>query len=202
MIKNYTTIYILFFFLTLFFTGNAQDLPPIVKYPPNVYAAGNQNWMISQDQNQFVFFANNDGLLEYNGSSWQLYPSPNETILRSVQVIGNKIYTGGYMEFGFWKRKTDGTLAYHSLSKFVKKQLLDDEQFWNILSFDQWVVFQSLDRMYVYDSKTTRFKIIASNTGIVKSFRTAHALYYQANSKGLFEIEGGKSKLISDDGLL
>ena len=27
----------------------AQELPPIVKYAPNTYGAGNQNWMISQD---------------------------------------------------------------------------------------------------------------------------------------------------------
>jgi hypothetical protein len=56
--------------------------------------------MISQDQNHYVFFANNEGLLEYNCSNWKLYPSPNETIIRSVKVI-NKVYTGSYMEFGF-----------------------------------------------------------------------------------------------------
>jgi hypothetical protein len=55
--------------------------------------------MISQDQNHYVFFANNEGLLEYNGSNWKLYPSPNE--IRSVKVIDNKVYTGSYMEFGF-----------------------------------------------------------------------------------------------------
>ena len=59
----------------------AQELPPIVKYTPTTYGAGNQNWMISQDQNHFIFFANNDGLLEFNGSNWELYPSPNETII-------------------------------------------------------------------------------------------------------------------------
>jgi len=81
----------------------AQDLPPIVKYSSTVYGAGNQNWMISQDKNRFVYFANNDGLLECNGSTWTLNPSPNETIIRSVKVVGDKIYTGCYMNFGFWK---------------------------------------------------------------------------------------------------
>ncbi|MFI0426204.1 MAG: LuxR family transcriptional regulator, partial [Flavobacterium sp.] len=80
----------------------AQELPPIVKYPSSVYGAGNQNWMISQDNNQFLLFANNEGLLEFNGSNWNLYPSPNETIIRSVKVVGDKIYTGCYMEFGYW----------------------------------------------------------------------------------------------------
>jgi len=33
----------------------AQELPPIVKYSSALYGAGNQNWMISQDSNHFVF---------------------------------------------------------------------------------------------------------------------------------------------------
>ena len=184
-------------FLFLLFTVFAQDLPPIVKYVPGDYGAGNQNWMISQDQNQFVFFANNEGLLEFNGSYWKLYPSPNETIIRSVKVIGDRIYTGSYMEFGFWKRKPDGLLEYKSLSNSIKSKILDDEQFWNILSYDYWVVFQSLNRIYIYDTQNNSFKIIAPDTDVVKAFKTKNAIYYQTNNQGLFEIEGGKSKLIS-----
>lgn len=138
----------------------AQELPPIVKYSPSVYGAGNQNWMIAQDQNRFVFFANNEGLLEYNGSNWTLYPSPNETIIRSVKVIGNKIYSGCFMEFGYWNRSSDGQLKYHSLSHNIKDKILDDEQFWNIHHYEQWVVFQSLNRIYIYDTKTQKFSII------------------------------------------
>jgi hypothetical protein len=29
-------------------------------------------------------------LLEFNGSSWKLYPSPNETIIRSVKAVENE----------------------------------------------------------------------------------------------------------------
>jgi ligand-binding sensor domain-containing protein len=76
----------------------SQDLPPIVKYAPTTYDAGNQNWMISQDQNHYIFFANNEGLLEYNGSN-SMYQSPNETIIRSVKVVENKIYG---MLYGVW----------------------------------------------------------------------------------------------------
>ena len=191
--KAQITILFLLLSIPLF----SQELPPIVKYSAETYGAGNQNWMISQDQNQFIYFANNEGLLEFNGSNWQLYSSPNETIIRSVKVIGDKVFTGSYMEFGYWKRKSDGILNYHSLSQSIKKHLLDDEQFWNILTFDQWVIFQSLDRIYIYDTKTGKIKIISPNTNILKSFRTANAIYYQVYNKGLYEIEGGKSRLVS-----
>ena len=188
--------------LILIFLGSffcfSQELPPIVKYQSGQYGAGNQNWMVSQDKKNIIYFANNEGLLEFNGANFTLYPSPNETIIRSVKVINDKIYSGCYMEFGYWKRKPNGKLCYYSLSKFIKKQLIDDEQFWNIFEFDQWVVFQSLNRMYIYDTKQNSYSIITASSGIVKSFKTAHGIYFQTNKEGLFEIDNGKSELVSN----
>ena len=180
----------------------SQELPPIVKYSPSTYAAGNQNWMIAQDDNHYMYFANNEGLLEYNGSNWTLYPSPNETIIRSVKVIDDKIYTGCYMEFGYWKRQKSGQLKYYSLSKGIKDKILDDEHFWGILQFDQWVLFQSLNRIYAYDTKQNKFSIITPKSNILKAFKTDNGLYYQTFSEGLFEIENGASKLISNNSII
>lgn len=180
----------------------SQELPPIVKYPSTVYGAGNQSWMVSQDEQNYLYFANNEGLLEYNGTNWQLYPTPNETIMRSVKVIDNKIYTGCYMNFGYWTRQSNGKLKYTSLSDTIKNKILDDEQFWNILKYDQWILFQSLNRIYIYDTKTKTFKIIMPKNGVVKSFSTKTSIYYQTINEGFFEIEGGKGKLISDNPIL
>jgi ligand-binding sensor domain-containing protein len=158
--------------------------------------------MISQDKNHYIYFANNEGLLEFNGSNWNLYKSPNETIIRSVKVIGNKIFTGCYMEFGFWTKKSNGHLSYTSLSNKIKSKILDDEQFWNIISYDQWVVFQSLNRIYIYDTKASTFKIIIPKNGVLKSFKTSNSIYYQTTDYSLFEIENGTSKLISNNSIL
>lgn len=192
--------HIFLFFISYF--GISQELPPIVKYSPSIYGAGNQNWMISQDANHFLFFANHEGLLEYNGSNFTLYPSPNETIIRSVKVIGNKVYTGCYMEFGYWTRQPNGQFKYFSLSASIKNKILDDEQFWNILSFDQWVVFQSFNSIYIYDTVTKKFTIVSVSKGLSKSFVTKNAIYFQSFSDGLLEIENGKSKLVSNDPVL
>ncbi|WP_317125202.1 helix-turn-helix and ligand-binding sensor domain-containing protein [Flavobacterium macacae] len=181
------------------FLGFSQELPPILKYASNTYNAGNQNWMITQDDNQFVYFANNEGLLEFNGSNWSLYPSPNETIIRSAKSIGDRIYTGCYMEFGYWKRQSNGLLKYFSLSKNLKDKILDDEQIWNIIDFDQWVVFQSLNQIFLYDTKTSRFKIIHPKSAISRAFKTNDGIYYQTYGEGLFEIENGTGKLISNN---
>jgi hypothetical protein len=76
------------------------------------------------------------------------YTSPNETI--SVKVLTIKYIYGSYMEF------LDEKIRWttQTLSQSIKNKILDDEQFWNILNFDQWVVFQSLNRIYIYDTKS------------------------------------------------
>lgn len=193
-------LFIFIFFLSI--NSFCQELPPIVKYSSSIYNAGNQNWMISQDKNHYVYFANNEGLLEFNGSNWTLYKSPNETIIRSVNVIGNKIFTGCYMEFGFWNRQNNGRLTYTSLSKKIKSKILDDEQFWNIINYDQWVIFQSLSRIYIYDTKTSLFRIIIPKNNILKSFKTSNSIYYQTSNDGLYEIENGKSKLVTNNSII
>ncbi|NUY80437.1 LuxR family transcriptional regulator [Flavobacterium sp. MAH-1] len=176
----------------------AQELAPIVKYSPATYNAGNQNWMISQDAQRFLFFANNEGLLEFNGSAWTLYPSPNETIIRSVKVVGDRVYTGCYMEFGYWTRDANNHLKYHSLSSKIKDKIVDDEQFWNIFSYEQWIIFQSLNQIHIYDTKTGKFSVISPKNLILKSFQANNSIYYQVANEGLYEIENGKGKLVSN----
>ncbi|MEZ4802970.1 MAG: triple tyrosine motif-containing protein [Gelidibacter sp.] len=180
----------------------AQELPPIELYDSKDYGAENQNWSISQAENKFIYVANNKGLLEYNGAKWQLYPSPNQSIIRSVLVVNNRIYTGCYMDFGFWQRNETGVLFYTSLSQKLELSLIDDEQFWNIISIDDFVLFQSLNRIYIYDLKNNSFKIVNSEHTITKMFKVHGSIYYQKLEEGIFKIENGASKKICDDGIV
>ncbi|MDK2771346.1 MAG: LuxR family transcriptional regulator [Flavobacterium sp.] len=195
---NYFCIYFILHTIVLF----SNELPPIVKFSPSQYNAGNQNWMVTQDSKNFMFFANNNGLLEFNGSEWATYTSPNETIIRSVKAVDDKIYTGCYMEFGYWKRKADNTLKYYSLSQKIKKKIIDDEQFWNILNYENWIIFQSLNQIFIYNTEKDNFKIIKSKNGIIKSFLANETVYFQVPNEGLYEIIDGNSKLVCKDNRL
>lgn len=178
------------------FLGFGQELPSIVKYSSEVYAAGNQNWMLDQDKKNAIYVANNEGLLEFNGANWRLYSSPNETILRSVKVIENIVYTGCYMEFGYWIKNNKGILQYTSLSKKIKDKLIDDEQFWNIINYDHWILFQSLNRIYIYDTQSKKFNIITPKNGILKSFKAKDIIYFQTVDGSIFEIENGNAHVL------
>tara|TARA_R110002033_G_scaffold17775_1_gene47890 strand:+ start:3604 stop:6345 length:2742 start_codon:yes stop_codon:yes gene_type:complete len=179
-----------------------QELPPIAKYTTENYNGDNQNWMISQGLDDYIYVANNKGLLEFNGSEWITYTSPNNTITRAVNVIGNKIYTGCYAEFGYWLKNEWGTLNYTSLTSKLDKDILKDEQIWNIVEYNEWVIFQSSYSIYFYNTQTETFKIITAANIIYKIFKVKNRIYYHVADEGIYVVEDGKSKLISNNQIL
>ena len=177
---------------------SAQELPPVQNYGLLDYAAGNQNWSITQNDDKHLFFGNNSGLLEFNGAVWKLYPSPNGTIIRAVYEKDGLIYSGCYMEFGFWKRNELGSLEYTSLLDKLSKPLIDDEHFWNITSREEWVLFQSLDRLYIYNTLDESFEVIEFVIPRAKIFNLKDKLYIQKGDGGLYSIQNGNIVLESD----
>lgn len=177
----------------------AQELPPIQKFSPTDYDGENQNWMISQAPNKFIYVGNNEGLLEYNGAQWKMYPSPNNTIIRAVNVVENRIYTGCYMEFGFWDKDVFGNLKYLSLVQKFEEPMIEDEHIWNIITYDEWILFQSFNRIYFYNPVSGAKSIINSNNGISRVFNIKNVIYYHVNNEGIYKIEAGRPRLIVDN---
>ena len=180
--------------------AGAQELPPVTRFDPATYAAGSQNWMIGQDEDRFVYVANNEGLLEYNGAQWQHYPSPNESVLRSVHATDGRVYTGSYMDFGYWERQADGRLAYRSLVDGVTDQLLPDEQFWNILPYGDAIVFQSLQQYFFYRPATGSIEVLTPEGGITKTFQLRSGIYFTGPERGLYALEGGSVRTLLPPG--
>lgn len=183
------------FFLTFFCDLFSQELPPISVYTSKDYHAENQNWSISQGKDNHVYIANNQGLLEFDGATWSLYPSPNETIVRSVKVKDDKVFIGFFSDFGYWQKNNMGRLEYTSLTNDL--DLLDDEQFWGIEEVEDWIVFQSLRRIYLYNLKTKEIKIHQSETQILNICVADNVLYYQEYNKGIYKMLKGKPQLVS-----
>ncbi|MHA7942396.1 helix-turn-helix and ligand-binding sensor domain-containing protein [Formosa sp. 3Alg 14/1] len=198
---NIAILYYCFLFLI---NTNAfgQELPPIQKFTPAEYKGENQNWMFSQASNHFIYTANNDGLLEFNGAEWTLYPSPNNTIIRAVNVIGDKIYTGCYADFGFWRKDKFNTLTYTSLTNKLGATTFKDDQVWNIIEYNEWVVFQTSKQLYFYNTNSETFKTISSTRNIYKIFKVRNKIYYHVANEGLYVVKNGKPKLIATDSIL
>ena len=192
---------IVYFVLILFnFLGiNAQEHPPLMAYAPDLYQAENQNWGITQTSNQTMYFANNSGLLEFDGVNWSLYPVPDNSIVRSVKAVGNNVYSGSYMDFGVWKINNKNVLEYTSLPKMLDIELKDEEQFWKIIKLDDWLVFQSYSRIYLVNIDTNEYTFIESDDDITNIFVVDGVLFFNKKNKGLFKFNNGSTELFLDD---
>lgn len=69
--------FILTLLLLLSVQLNAGWQRPVTNYTRHTYKAGNQNWMLQQHDNGWMYVANSNGLLEFDGASWNLYPIRN-----------------------------------------------------------------------------------------------------------------------------
>ena len=141
---------------------------PVVKnFSKTDYNADNQNWSVAEDPEGNIFFANNKGLLEFNGISWKLYPSPKGNIIRCVAVDhNNRIYTSGYRELGYWSRNKAGALKYSALTTLAEKSFIPNVEFWNIIPLGKKVYFHSFMQLLILDGEhITPIKLPAfSNT--------------------------------------
>ncbi|WP_236025363.1 triple tyrosine motif-containing protein [Flavobacterium geliluteum] len=193
MIKSYFIIgFFTLFSVALF--GQVKDigLPAIKNYKRTDYKGGTQNWNIDQDTNGNLYFANNSGLIKFDGSTWHKYSLPNSTAIRSLKIDDSgKIFVGGNNEFGFFKSNEKGELKYFSLSNLIsKKDSKNINLIWRIHIYKGEVIFQSFTKVFFYKNDKLRF--IDAPKKFQFSFLINNKLYFQDKSLGILEYKNGK----------
>ncbi len=138
-----------------------QDFTPIVKqFGKQDYVASNQNWSVAQDSHGLMYFANNQGLLQFDGHLWELIRMPENKLVRSVYIDKNdRIYVGSFEEFGYFEIQPDGKLIYTSLSGQLTDYAMTNDEIWTILEVDNTVIFQSFTSYFTFkDNETKGFR--------------------------------------------
>ncbi len=126
-----------------------EALPFTENFTKSAYQGDNQNWNVVQGSDNAMYFANNHYLLRYNGNIWEKYTLPNKTIIRSLFVVGDRIYCGSYREFGYWQRK-EGIMHYHSVSqgKNLFTGRSENEEIWKVFGYGKQIFFQSFNELF------------------------------------------------------
>ncbi len=197
-------MYKIVFIVSFLFVGNRliysiNDIqlsqPGVRNFTKNMYKADNQNWSIAQGKEGTLYFANNEGLLTYNGVTWKIYPLPDKTIVRSVNVDSTgKIYIGSYEEFGYWKKDIFGEMHYTSLKPLLNDYEFHNEEIWKIISWKGITYFQSFSVIFAYDGN--KIKVIEP-PGIISCFALANEkLYLVISGNGLYELNDTSVSII------
>ena len=174
----------------------ASPIPfsPIVRnYSVSDYNAGIQNWAIAQDERGVMYFGNNSGLLEFDGSAWRLYELPTKGIVRAIYISKDgRIYVGSYEEFGYFVRTPYDTLEYHSLKNKVKDFAFHNDEIWDIACVQGEIVFQSFGSLFFYNGNSVegiRMKNLPLNL-----FQVGNTFYSQRINGGLYVFAGREMK--------
>lgn len=181
----------LLFFFFIASSLQAQELLPFVEnYNKSDYQGDNQIWNVAQGKDNAMYFANNHYLLRYDGVIWEKYTLPNKTIIRSILIEGDRIYSGSYKEFGYWYRK-DGKMKYVSITKklrlFAEK---DNEEIWKIFRYKNALYFQSFNDVFIYDGKhiqKIKFPFLISYCFVAND-----NVYVASVEKGVFKMDGSQ----------
>ncbi len=179
------------FFFFIAFQIQAQELLPFVEnYNKSDYQGDNQIWNVAQGKDKAMYFANNHYLLRYDGVVWEKYALPNKTIIRSILIEGDRIYSGSYKEFGYWYRE-DGKMHYVSITKNLRLfDEKDNEEIWKIFRYNGSLYFQSFNDVFIYNGKSIKkikFPFLISYCFVVDK-----DLYVASVNKGLFKMNGSR----------
>ena len=193
-----------FFLLTCFWNEFAFSqvktigIPFIRNYSRKDYNAGMQNWAATQDNRGVMYFGNNNGILEYDGQTWQIYGIPNHSIVRSLACDTNgTVYAGAFNEFGYLYPDNRGQLQYHSLSSRLPPSYRLFDDIWRIYPCEDGILFHSF--FAIFYAKDTTVTVIKFNDSFGYSGMWNNTLYINRPGRGIYAIDlHGKDSLITD----
>jgi ligand-binding sensor domain-containing protein/DNA-binding CsgD family transcriptional regulator len=140
----------------LLYTANAQTtigVPAIKNYTHTDYNASTEIWDVKQDKNGILYFANNDGLITFDGSYWKIYPLPNKGTIKAVAIDpSGRIFVGGQDEIGYFFPDGNGILKYHSIKNLMPQKARQFADIWSIVLFKNEVFFRTIECVFEYNN--------------------------------------------------
>lgn len=114
------------------------------------YFGGLQNWDIIQNEDHFLYLANNAGILEFNGEQWRKFEMVNREHPRSfAKNESGDIFVGGQDEFGIIRYDDKGAPFIEKLSEQVDS--IDFNAIWNIACIEEKTYFLSRYFVFILD---------------------------------------------------
>jgi len=183
------------FLITLFllpivtFGQSTIGLPSLLNFSTQLFNGGLQTWDIKQDKHGILYFANNEGLITFNGKYWTPFPLPNKTIVRSVELNENenKVFVGGEDEIGYFIPNSSGTLKYRSLINDLPQNYKHFGDVWDIVNLNNCIFFRTDNFIFKYCNN--KFEVFESRTKWLFLGIANNKIYAHESNNGLLVYE-------------
>ena len=179
---------------TIFALTTSAQIPPLRNFSPIEYNGGTQNWEIGEMRDNLMAFANNHGLIVFDGENWQIHPVANYTSVRSLAFDAKKlcVYAGASDEFGYFDINTATfNVEYHSLSKLLPANMRIFGEIWKIhLLPSGEVLFQG--REHLFSLRQGNKLITLKTAGAIDNSSLVGDRVYVSTKTGIYIYHGGK----------
>ena len=180
--------------------GFPNGVSSIDNFDAEKYKASISNWEILEEENGYIYVANNDGVLKYDGYDWNIMQLPNKSIVRSIAKDGKGgIIAGGQDEVGVFSPDEFGEFYFKSLRNSIPENLLPLEDVWDIEFLNGKIYLRSKDKIYILDESSC--KVIETGNPLIKLQLVDETIYFVDSEAGLFKIEQSEAVPLSQSKL-
>jgi len=169
--------------------------PAPLNFLPQHYEAGTQNWQIIQDKRGIIYVANNEGVLEFDGTTWRKILTSNKTLVRSFAAdsAGN-IYVGAIGEIGFLETDLRGNISFQSLNYLLGKENQDFSDVWKTYALKNDIFFQSFEKIFRYSVRENKIIqiFLPEKTKFHRSFIVDTSYFVKEVDNLLFELRNNQ----------
>ncbi len=180
------------------YTATAQPtLPPVYNHAPKDYVGLAQNFDMVEDPRGVKYFANGDGVLEFDGRGWRKIRTTGERYVLSLDIDSSgTVFVGAWGEFGLLRPDSTGSLGFVSLSDQLPDSLQDFNAVWKTHAIGDKVFFNAFDYLFLYEHDT--FRVIRPHSVFSKSAVLNKRLVIHDHDLGFLRFE--KDSLLMMDG--
>lgn len=169
--------------------------PSIINFEKADYRAGTQTWAAVQGEGGIMYFGNNKGVLEFDGTTWRVFPLPNRTIARSLAFgKDGRLYVGGQDEMGFLESDAAGYITYTSLAGQAPEAYRSFEDVWKIFPREDGVFFCA--QKVIFRLADGQMEAIAPAGRFEYYFESGGELFVLDSQEGLLQWDGRRFQLV------
>ena len=184
--------FVILFFMLPLVSAWAQEYTPvghhfITNTSAKQYKLNPQNFGVTQDDRGIMYFANDGGVLEFDGETWRTVKVPTQRTYAIQKSKAGHIYVGALNDFGVLVSDDKYGVKYKSLARELKNEKIPTIR--KVIISEDWVYF-------IPDADITGNFLFAYNEKENKTFKVVTPFKMQfagmANKTPIIQVENNK----------
>lgn len=147
----------------------------ITNYSYEDYKSAPTNWWATEDAQGIMYFANNQGVVIFDGVNWNTIELPESGCRSFAQDESGRIHVGGNGDFGYLEANEIGELEFKSLRDKIPEEHKEFADVWETDYYKGRIIFRTTNKLYCWDG--TSIKVIVSEDAYHVG-KIVHDTYY------------------------